>query len=87
MENILRLDYCCLILQGAVIPLFRQISGLSSQCVQFPSSSPRVVNNFEVELRKELGPSGLASVQEHRSGEVFQILVVRQDTDRVDNRL
>jgi hypothetical protein len=87
MENILWLDYCCLILQGAVIPLFRQISGSCSECVRFPSSSPRVVNNFEVELQKELGPSGLASVQEPRCGKVFQILIVRQDTDRVDNRL
>jgi hypothetical protein len=50
---------------------------LSSQYIWFPSGSPRVVNNFEVKLWKELELSGLSLVQELHCSEIFQILIVR----------
>jgi len=59
------------------IPLLRKISGCSSQEVQFGSSFPWSVDDFEVELGEKLCPSRLLAVEQLGRPEIFQVLIIR----------
>ena len=75
-SEILRID------AGIVaIPLFGIDVPTSSKGIGLGTQFSRSEADNEVELGKEFGPSDLASGEESGCGEIFQVLVVRNDID------
>jgi hypothetical protein len=69
-QDILRLYHDLGILKFP-ISLLRKISRSSSEGIRFSSRFSWSVDDLEIELGQELGPTGLATVEELGRGEVF----------------
>ena len=65
------------------IPLLREVFLPPSQCIRFPTCSPRSVHNPEIKTGEEFGPAHLLVVEELGGHKVFQVLVVAKDLDWV----
>ena len=68
----------------SVVPI--PLSGIdvpaSSECIWFCPKASRAEVDDEVELGEELGPAGLVTSQDLRSGEVLKVFVVSDNIDR-----
>ena len=74
----------CLILMGVsrIVFIAGGIASASGKCVGGPVDCSGAILDLEVEFGEELVPAGLIAVEFSGLGEVLQVLVISEDSDR-----